>query len=200
MLVQLLGRVYHKCMETPTPERYVPLVYPSEKQPRYVDKIFDDPDFIRLSLVDKKNFQVSWATSGNGVHSLELLSEFIDESDFDSGTIALKQTYQRPNTIGGFNELEGEAEEIINEVKDAGDRVIGFSLRSRTLELFFRPSWPRTYYNLQTNEIALDMNRKAKTARHITSKAISLTAMNELGASTEETLDQLARYLPVLKA
>lgn len=182
------------------PERFTPLVYPSLEHPAYVHKIFEDPDFIQLHLEDKKKFNIRWASNASIVQSLELLDEIIDQGDFSTGTIALRQTFGRQGQIiGGANQLSASSEDIMNEVRDAGDRVIGYSLSNKELELRFHPSWPKTYHDLSVNEVVLRMKRTNKMARHITDQAISLTAMQGLRNSTDQTLDELAKYLPSLR-
>lgn len=183
------------------PERNVTQPYPSAVRPKFVFKIYDDPDFIQLSLRDRRSFDIRWATNANHVQSVDQLSELIEQSYFTQGTISLRHSFERTGTVsGGANILEGDAEDILNEVKDAGDRVIGYSLSSKALQLSFQPSWPRTYHDIHTNEIILKMSRRNKMARAITDQAISLTAMEGLRSSTDQTLNEFSQYLPAFKA
>lgn len=182
------------------PERFTPLVHPSLKHPTYVHKIFEDPDFIGMHLEDKKMFDIRWASNASMVQSLELFGEIIDQANFCTGTIALRHTFGRQGQImGGANQLHGEAEDIMDEVRDAGVRVIGYSLSNSELELKFLPSWPKTYHDMSTNEVVLRMKRTNKMARHITDQTISLTAMEGLRSSADQTLDEFAKYLPILR-
>ncbi len=183
-----------------SPERFTTLVYPSHQQPTYVSEVFEDPDYIQLHLGDKKDFDIRWTTNASSIQSLELLSEFIVQSDFTSGTITLRHAFDRPDTlVGGANVLNGDAEDIMNEVHDAGDRVIGYSLTSKSLELHYSPSWPKTYHDIRANEIVLKMRRTNNMARYIIGQAISLTALEGLRNSADNTLAEFATYLPVLR-
>jgi hypothetical protein len=188
-------------LDPANPERFKSIPYPSPENPELVYKIFDDPDFIQLNLREKKTFDIRWASNASHVQSLELLGELIEQSEFKTGTLALRHTFRRPGTVsGGANMFDGEAEDILNEVRDAGDRVISYTLKSKSLELNFSPSWPKTYHDIQTNEVFLRMKRSNRMARYITDQAISLTAMEGLRSSTDQTLDEFSEYLPSLKA
>lgn len=189
-----------KLLDPSNPERFTTLVHPSFDNPTHVHKIFDDPDFIQLAMVDKNYFDIRWASNANGVQSLELLDELIEQSEFSKGRVVLKHTFKRPGTIiGGANVVKGEAEDIMNEVRDAGDRVLGYSLKNKALELSFHKSWPKTYHDIETNEVVLRMRRENTMARYITDQAISLSAMEGLRSSTDQTLDEFSEYLPVLR-
>lgn len=188
-------------LDPSNPERFKPISYPSSDQPELVFKVFEDPDFIQLNLREKKHFDIRWATNASHVQSLELMSEMIEQSEFTTGTLALSHTFRRAGTVtGGANFLEGEAEDIMHEVRDAGDRVLSYNLKSKSLMLEFGPSWPKTYHDIHTNEVVLRMKRSNKMARYITDQAISLTAMEGLRSSTDQTLDEFSEYLPALKA
>ncbi len=188
-------------LDPSNPERYKTLAHPSVERPTHLFKIFEDPDFIQMDLSEKRDFYIRWASNANNVQSLELLDEIIEQADFESGTITLRHTFERPGmVIGGANILSGDAEDIANEVRDAGDRVIGYSLSNKSLELRFGPSWPKTYHDIATNELMIKMRRSDKMARFIIDQSISLTAMEGLKRSTDQTLDEFAKYLPALQS
>ena len=183
------------------PEKFVPLRHPASGPVEHVFKRFDDPDFIMLYLGAKKDFEVSWATNANAMQSVDLISEFAEENGLETGTIVLKHAFRRPNTIiGGANHLEGSAEDVLNEVQDSGDRAVGYTLHSKQLGLAFRQVWPRTYHDIKTNEFVLTISRKNSMARFILGRTISLTAMEGLKQSTEVTLNELAEFVPILRA
>lgn len=185
---------------TPSPERYKTLAYPSDQKPTHITKIFKDPDFIEMSLMERRNFSMRWASNASIVQSVELLNEFNEQADFRNGTIVLKHTFERNGTIaGGANVLNGEPEDILGEVLDSSDRAIGYSLSNKAMQLRFGPSWPKTYHDIATNEIDITLKRTNRMARFIIDQAISLTAMEELRQSTDQTLDEFAEYLPLLR-
>lgn len=182
------------------PERHTLLFHPSQEQPTHINKLFNDPDFIQLYLGDKRTFEISWASGSDIPGSVEILEELIAQGDFSKGMVALRRTTDEIDAgMSGANQLEGEAEDILNEVVRSEDRVLGYRLMSRHVQLAFRPTWPKTHHDIPTNELVLQMKRTNKMARYITDQAISLSAMDGLRESTDQTLDELSEYLPALR-
>jgi len=182
------------------PERYVLFPYPTTGPVTSVDKLFEDPDFVRVSLDTKKDFEISWATNASAAQSLELIGEITDQADFTKGAIALKHTFRRPDVVvGGVNMLEGLAEDVMGEVQDGADRVLGYTLYSKAMDISYRRSWPRTYHDIQTNEFALRLGRKDSMARFIVDRTVSLTAMEGFKSVVDSTLDEFATYVPALR-
>lgn len=182
------------------PEKFVPLTFPENGRVIHVYKRFDDPDFIELYLGAKKTFEVTWATNANSTQSVDLISELTNQAEFNKGTIALTHTFRRPDTVmGGTNFLEGPPEDIINEVRDSGARAVGYTLHSKNITLAFRPTWPKTYHDIASNEFVLTLGRRNPMARFVLDQTISLTGMDGVRGSIDKTLDEFAEFVPVLR-
>jgi hypothetical protein len=167
-----------------------------------VHKFFEDPDFARIRIRDDEHpFDISWATDKTAPESLDVLEEFIESSQLKTGSIVLRHTFERPGTImGGANLLEGELEDIVNEVYDSQERAVNFTLYGPDFDLWWSHSWPMTFHEIPTNEILLRFNREQSVSRYAIDHCMSLTAMPGLRSTIDITLDEFAVYQPELKS
>lgn len=183
------------------PERYKPLPYGEEGVIRGVNKIFDDPDFAQITLEGSGKFALSWATDKTADESLYCLGDMIKTSDFHKGIIVLIRNIRRPNSLtAGVNVLQGEAEDIINEIHESNDRIASYQLFNRDLELRWAPAWPKTFHDIPTNELSIRFKRRRSMSRFIVDQCISETALPGLLSSVDITLDEFAQYQPSLRS
>lgn len=180
--------------------RFHPLVHRNEEGVvQHVHKVYDDSDFVHLDLDDKDEFRIKWATGMDALQSVEAVHATALDRNLTFGTVALRQSLKRSQTgIGGVTLLYGEPVDIVETVKDTPRHVVSYSFDDNTTEIGFRPSWPRTYTTIRTNEIFVRMGRQDKAAHYVVSSLIKSTALEGFSTSKDTTFVELSQYLPIL--
>lgn len=174
----------------PAPERFVTTPF-SDPMVSGVYKLFGDPDMISAYRHNSTgDFAMSWPTDTTAVEAIAGLEEFIDEAGFKQGRILIRPEGEN----GKIGTKDYRLKSALSEIPNTDpEKLYGFVLSSGRTILCWNPQWPKTYHDLHPQEVSVNLPEKSGLARRaVLMPAIAATAMPDLRASLDETLDEFA--------